>query len=598
MAKKSIEEEYKLLSQEEQILLRPDTTVGATIEQEKNIWAIVDTNDLNNIKVRKQTLKYIPAFLKLFDEILTNASDHVQRGGCVKNIKVTITKDWNISIWNDGKGIPVTKHKEHNIWLPEMLLGRLNSGSNYNDTDERYGAGRNGLGSGLVALFSSSFIIDCADGKNSYYQEINNNCKNREKAIVKSSTKSYTNVTYKADNIRLPILGYEEATLKLCIKRVLDIAVYNPQVKVYFNEQLININNIKDWCSMHLDESELFTEVINDKWSIGLAKSNTDIFENCSIVNGNTTWIGGTHVDYIMSNIVKRLTEDLTKGNKGIKIKPNDIKNSFHLFLIARIANPTFDTQTKENLTIKIQDKIDLSDKLYKQLLKSDIVKSILEWVQLKEQAELNKLNKSAAGKTIRVEKLRDAHKAGTNESHLCAILLAEGDSAAGGCLSGLSIVGRDYWGVFPLKGKPLNVRDASISRITDNDEIANVLKIVGLVPGKKYTSINELRYGKIVFMADSDCYEENTIILTDSGEKMMKDLQYGDKVLTHTGQYKSILNIINSIKKELVSYVVAGTEYLCSQYHRLLVMRNSTVLEIYAKDLTKNDYVLIKKNN
>lgn len=506
MAKISIEEEYKLLSQEEQILLRPDTTVGSIIEQEKNMWAVVNTTDLTNIQIRKQTLKYIPAFLKLFDEILTNASDHVQRGGGVKNIKVNITPEWQISVWNDGKGIPVTMHKEHNIWLPEMLLGRLNSGSNYNDKDERYGAGRNGLGSGLVSLFSSKFIIDCADGKNTYYQEISNNAKIRQAPIVKTSSKSYTSVTYITDFNRMPIKGYEEATLKLCIKRVVDIAVYNPNVKVYFNNILININSVKDWCQMHLSENtELFTEIINDKWSVGLAKSNNDIFENCSIVNGNTTWVGGTHVDSIMNNIIKRLIEDLTKGNKGIKIKPADIKNSFHLFLVTRIANPIFDSQTKENLSIKIEDKVDISDKLYKALMKSEIIQSILEWVQMKEQMELNKMNKKVGGKTIRIEKLKDAHKAGTVDAYKCACLICEGDSASQTAIRGLSVVGRDYYGVFPLKGKPLNVRDSQILRITQNEELANIFQIIGLVPGKHYKNLAELRYGKIVFFTDSD---------------------------------------------------------------------------------------------
>lgn len=506
MAKLSIEEEYKLLSQEEQILLRPDTTVGAVIPQDKLVWAAKDAKDLANIRITKQSLTYIPAFLKLFDEILTNASDHVQRGGGVKNIKVGVTNDWCISVWNDGKGIPVTKHKEHNMWLPEMLLGRLNSGSNYNDNDERYGAGRNGLGAGLVSLFSKQFIIDCADGKNSYYQEISDNAKVRSTPKIKASSKSYTCVTFKPDFVRLPIDGYSDAMMKMFIKRVVDIAAYNPKVKVFFNDQLININSVQDWCQMHLGaEDELFVEQYDEKWSIGLSGSRNDTFDQCSIVNGNTTWQGGTHVDYIMNQVVKRLIEDLTRGNKGIKVKPSDVKSKFHLFLIARIANPTFDTQTKENLTIKIEDKPDLSDKVYKALMKSEIIQSIIEWVQMKEQMELNKMNKKSAGKTIRVEKLVDAHKAGTSEGYKCNLLLCEGDSAVQTALAGIGSVGRDYYGAFPLKGKVLNVRDVKVNKITDNDEIQKILQIVGLVPGKKYTTVAELRYGKIIFMTDAD---------------------------------------------------------------------------------------------
>lgn len=503
---KSIEEEYQKLTQEEQILLRPDTNLGSIIEQEKAIWAVKDINDLQNIKIEKQLLTFKPAFIKLFDEILTNASDHYHRGGGVKNIKVTIDKDFTINVWNDGKGIPVVKHKEHNMWLPEMLLGHLNSGSNYDDSEQRYGAGRNGLGSSLVSLFSSKFIIDCADGTNSYYQELGENLQKRGTPKIKSSSKSYTSVTYTADFNRLPITGLEEATLKIFLKRVIDVAVYNPKVKVWFNDTLIQIDNIKDWATMHLNpEDELFVENINDKWQIALAESKGEGFDHCSIVNGNTTWQGGTHVDYIMNQIVKRLTADLTRGNKGIKIRSSDIKNKFHLFLVSKIANPSFDSQTKENMSLKIEDSFELSDGLYKKLMKSQIIENILAWVQMKEQMELNKLNKKAAGKTLRIDKLVDAHKAGTSEGFKCALFLAEGDSAKGSTVTGLSVVGRDYYGVFPLRGKPLNVRDAKISKITENEEIQKIFQIVGLVPGKKYTSVAELRYGKVIFMTDAD---------------------------------------------------------------------------------------------
>jgi len=505
-ASKKIEDIYKKVSQEDHVLLRPDTYVGSTLVQEKSVWAVKNTEDLSKIEISKQTLKYIPAFLKLFDEILTNASDHVQRNTGVKTIKVGVTPDFKISVWNDGAGIPIQIHKEHNVYVPELIFGHLLTGSNYDDTEERFGAGRNGLGSKLVSIFSKKFIIDCADGKKSYYQELNNNLKNKTQPIIKPSTKSYTQITYTTDFDRLPITGLEKDTLKLFVKRVIDIAAYNPKIKVYFNDVLININSMSDWCKLHLHESvELFTETINDKWSMGLAQSNNDNFEQCSIVNGNTTWLGGTHVDMIMNQIIKKLIEDLTKGNKGIKIKPSDIKNKFHLFLISKIANPIFDTQTKENLTIKIEDRVDLSDKLYKQLLKSDIIQSILEWVQMKEQMELNKMNKKSGGKTVRVEKLVDAHKAGTNEGYKCGILLAEGDSAKTSVLAGLSVIGRDYYGCFPLKGKPLNVRDVKVSKITENDEIQKILQIIGLVPGKKYTSVAELRYGKVIFITDSD---------------------------------------------------------------------------------------------
>lgn len=171
-------------------------------------------------------------------------------------------------------------------------------------------------------------------------------------------------------------------------------------------------------------------------------------------------------------------------------------------------------------------------------------------------------------------------------------------NSARGTVLTGLSEVNRDYWGVFPLKGRPLNVRDVPVSKIINNSEISNMIKIIGLVPGKKYTSLDELRYGKIVFFTDADCLEENTIVLTKSGEKKIKDITYDDYVLTHTGKYKRVINIIETIKTEMVSFSVSGTDYLCSKNHKLIVLRNAETIVIYAENLLKTDLVLIKRNN
>ncbi len=503
-------EDIKILSQQEHVLARPDTYVGSVQVTEKEFWVVKDTKNFTDIKIEKRPVKYIPAFIKIFDEVLTNASDHYQRGGGVKTIKVNITDGWEISVWNDGQGIPVKKHAEYKRYVPEIIFGTLLSGSNFDDTEERFGAGRNGMGTKLTNIFSTKFVIDCADGKNHYFQEFTNNMLDKTEPKIKASTKSYTSITFVPDFKRLPFTQVADDTLKIIIKRVVDIAAYNPKLKVFFNEQLIDIQTIGDWARMHLEkDAEFFTEKLNDRWEIGLASSSKDVFEQTSIVNGNSTWLGGSHVDYVMNNIVKRLTEDLTKGNKGIKIRPADIKSKFFLFLISKVPNPTFDSQTKETLTSKMTNDVtsscDLSDKMYKQLMKSEIIENILNWVMMKEQMELNKMNKKAAGKTIRVEKLRDAHKAGTNESHKCSLILAEGDSAVQTCLAGIAEVGREYWGVFPLKGKPLNVRDAAVSKIADNDEIANILQIVGLVPGKKYTSLLELRYSRLIYMTDAD---------------------------------------------------------------------------------------------
>lgn len=502
---KTLEEIYVKLTPREHVLKRPDTYVGSCISQEIETWVVDEDN-----KIVKKNIQYIPAFLKIFDEIITNSSDHAHRKDSkVKNININISNDFEISVYNDGTSIPVEKHKVEKVYVPEMIFGHLMTGSNYDDTEVRTGAGRNGLGSKLTNIYSKKFIIDLCDGKKHYYQEFENNLTIIKEPKISKMKGSYTKISYIPDfNIFDMNDNIKKDTLALFKKRIYDLAAYNPTVKVTLNDNEIKIKSIKDWALLHLPEdTEYFEEKINDNWSIVLAHSNTDTFEQCSIVNGNTTWLGGTHVDFIMNQIVKELSIRLTKGNKGIKIKSGDIKNKFHIFLISTIGNPIFNSQTKETLSMKITDKVEISDKTYKLLMKSEIIKSILEWIAMKEQSELNKMNKKVAGKTIRVEKLIDAHKAGTALSKSCYLAITEGDSARGSVVAGLSVVGRDYWGVFPIRGRLLNVRDVSISKIIANEEIGNLLKIIGLVPGKQYKNLDELRYGKLVFFTDADVF-------------------------------------------------------------------------------------------
>ena len=103
------------------------------------------------------------------------------------------------------------------------------------------------------------------------------------------------------------------------------------------------------------------------------------------------------------------------------------------------------------------------------------------------------------------IPKLDDANDAGGRNSESCTLILTEGDSAKALAVSGLSVVGRDKYGVFPLRGKLLNVRDASHEQIKNNTEINHIKQILGLQHGKEYDSAKSLRYGKLMIMTDQD---------------------------------------------------------------------------------------------
>ena len=150
-----------------------------------------------------------------------------------------------------------------------------------------------------------------------------------------------------------------------------------------------------------------------------------------------------------------------------------------------------------------------ISNKFIKELMKTGVIESIIESVKLKEEKQMMKgMKGNKKQKLTEVQKLDDANDAGGRNSLSCTLILTEGDSAKSLALSGLEVIGRDKYGVFPLKGKLLNVREATSKKIIENNEIQNIIKIIGLQRGKSYMDQNELktlRYGGIMIMTDQD---------------------------------------------------------------------------------------------
>lgn len=228
-----------------------------------------------------------------------------------------------------------------------------------------------------------------------------------------------------------------------------------------------------------------------------------------SFVNSIATTKGGTHVSYIADQIVSALMSTIKKKNKGAAVKPQQIRNHMWLFINCLIENPSFDSQTKENMTRRSKDfgsSPELSEKFIKGIKDTGIVDAILDWAKLKSQAQLSKANSGTKKSKISgIPKLDDANQAGGKGSSKCTLILTEGDSAKALAVSGLGVVGRDYYGVFPLRGKLLNVREASHKQIMENAEIKHIAQIMGLKFGQEYTSTNHLRYGRLMIMTDQD---------------------------------------------------------------------------------------------
>ena len=493
--------------------------------------------------VRKEC-RLVPALGKVFDEILVNASDNrLRHPKTCTRIDVIIDpgdpdsdREPYIRVENDGKGIPVQIHRKENMYVPELLFGHLLTGSNFDDTQKRITGGRHGYGAKLANIFSKTFTVETLDSRKGlrYRQTWYNNMTESSPPEIEevseedASGGDYTCISFVPDLARLT--GGTEANIAeqdyaIMCRRVVDVAgCAGGKLQVTLNGVNVSQPSFHDYCQMYRSEKSkpVCFHQINARWNVGVGLSESGSFESVSFVNGMATTRGGTHIDVLLQQITKRLRERVAKmdAELGAFVSPAVIKRHLFVFCDAHIENPTFDSQMKEFLTSSPENfgsKYDLGNPFLRKLLATEeeggpgIVEQIVKFARGRQQANLIKAvegPKKSKSNVIGIEKLDDAHDAGTAAGWDCTIILTEGDSAKALAIAGLEEVGRARFGVFPLRGKFLNVRHASAKKLKDNKEVKALCKILGLDFKKTYDTVAErrkLRYGRVLLMTDQD---------------------------------------------------------------------------------------------
>lgn len=552
--KKTIEEQFKKLDDISHILMRQGMYIGSIKPTTVEKWGPDDDNTF-----KRKEVTFIPGFLKIFDEILINSVDESKRKDSKLNtIKINLEGN-SISIWDNG-GIPVVLHKEHDEWIPEMIFSNLKAGSNFNDDEQRLTAGLNGVGSVLTNVFSKEFIISTCDGKKHFHQTFTNNMRERSKPSIKKSPKNHTQITYTPDLEKFGMDSIDDDHFWMIKKRVIDVAGCNPSLKVYFNDTLINIKSFEDYIKYY--KSDVFFETNKDKtWSIGICPSD-DGFQQISFVNANDTYDGGTHIDYILNQIISQLRDFFQKKHK-VDIKPSEIKNHIFLFVNSSVINPSFSAQTKEKLITEVKDfgfTFEVSEKIIKSILKSEIVNSILDWIEKKKSADESKLLRNLNKNREKVDKLIDAQG---RDRTKCLLGLYEGDSASSAFRKFRSA---ETMGAFALRGKFVNVMDIPIKKLFGKSpsggwnypEVINLINAIGLNVGEKVDPKN-LRYGKILIYTDADT-DGNSIsaLLINFFYKFWPELF--DKNIIYKVETPIVVSIAKKGKKKL--YFYTQTEY------------------------------------
>lgn len=480
-----------------------------------------------NDRIVEKEITYTPGLFKIFDEIVVNAADNKQRDGNMDKLDITVDAVANqISVKNNGKGIPIVMHKEQGIYVPTMIFGQLLTGSNFDDDEAKTTGGRNGYGAKLANVFSTQFIVECVDTERglAFRQVFRDNMSVAEEPTIKPMTAAekksgdHVKITFSPDLPRFNMDHLDDATVGLFSKRAYDIAGTmngsgsgGKRLFVTLNGKKLPVKSFKDYINVFDSVPAPVAYAVSDRWEVGVGASNDAVHQQISFVNAIHTYHGGKHVNYITDQIAAHLIKVLKKKSKGgSELKKAQVVNHLFVMVNCLIENPSFDSQTKDKLNTQAKSfgsEFKLTPEFLKKIEKSDIAEKILSYATFKDKEALKRKGGVKKIKLTGIAKLDDANMAGGARSLQCTLIITEGDSAKSLAMAGLSVVGRDFYGVFPLKGKPMNVRDAKMSAVGKNEEIQNLVDIMGLKYGTVYdsTNVKTLRYGHLMIMADQD---------------------------------------------------------------------------------------------
>ena len=522
-----LSKQYQRKTDKQHILDNPDTYVGSVENIDSDMWIYDDEQEC----IVQKNIQYIPGLYKLFDEGIVNSRDHVMRmiqspildKRFVSYINTIVQDDGTIIFSNDGNGIDIAKHPEYDIWIPELIFGHLRTSTNYDKNEKRIVGGKNGFGFKLALIWSSYGRIETLDHTRGlkYVQEFRNNLDVIEPPTitkVSKSSKPYTKVIFKPDYQRFGIPGLSKDMIGLLKKRTFDIAAVTDhsikKVKIGFNDVLVPVKSFQHYVDLYVgtkNETKRIYESKDERWEYAIALAPNHEFTQVSFVNGICTFKGGKHVDYIMNQITRKLCDYIEKKKK-VKVSPTSIKEQLMVFIRCDIENPAFDSQTKDYMNTpvaKFGSSCIVSDGFIDKVAKMGVMDMACSLTEAKENKAAKKTDGSKTKNVRGIANFIDANQSGTVNSKDCILILCEGLSALSGIVSGLSSEDRNTIGIYPLKGKLLNVRGEQIKKIADNKEITDIKKILGLETGCEYQNLGDvhkhLRYGKIMVMTDQD---------------------------------------------------------------------------------------------
>lgn len=482
---------HKIKDDKWHVLNRTGMYLGSTTEADHLEYIIQDG------QMKQVITKYIPAVIKMINEIIDNSVDALRDSKRGK-IDVIIGKDY-IEVKDNGSGIPVNYIQDldgTDIVTPKAMWGKAKAGSNFNDDEsDEDTIGTNGVGSFCTNVLSKHFIGSTCDGKKLYTGTWSNNADNYEETII-DSTKRGTSVKFSPDFTRFDCENDNMDSSYIVIKqRLINLSMLFQNISFTLNKESIKYSR-KDFLST-FGKAEIYEE---DNYIIGVLPNDIDDFKSFSIING-LNLKSGSHIEYVTKYLIQGIKDKLPK--KFNTIKPGDIKNKLNVvFIGTKFPKLVWEGQTKES--IKNSDKDirqylgdDWKTLIQKVAKNKDITDPIIYLHQIKLEAEQRKLLKDVdkQNKKADILKLLPASK----ENKFFFIL--EGDSAKKGLVSSL---GREDKAYLPLRGVVINVFTKKLSHVAKNSEFQDIMNSLGFSFSGENTSLN-MNYEQIIIATDAD---------------------------------------------------------------------------------------------
>lgn len=474
--------EIKKLTDREHIIHRPSMYIGSVSNEMHEVQIFEETDD--NLTLSTKQLTYTPGLIKIINEVIDNSVDAIIKTKQGDEIKVMISETM-ISVQDNSSGFPGPKVKKlsHPEEIPMVLaLGNARAGSNFNDQDNLGQMGTNGVGAFATNCFSSYFEVKSTNVEHTMQATWCDNGILKDYKIQTAKGKTGTLVQFKPDLVKFGMQTIDDAVLQIIKTRLTVLSLTYPDIKFSFNSK--RIRTPKKLSDLFASADTPFIQHKTDNYEV-LVVANSEKTNHFSVVNGLQTPDGGSHIDYLLQEIVKEL-----QNTKGLNCTRADVLNTLQIVFVGKQwRNLRFNSQTKEKITNsskETKDYLGNIDPIIEKVKKSKAIKDFIKAsTQARELRADKKALKDAKKTKIKSDKFLDS------QGDRKILMLVEGDSAMGGLVPSLGRKGIAY---YALKGKPLNAWKSTTQKVAGNKELSELLAI-----------IHQNDFEKIVIASDAD---------------------------------------------------------------------------------------------